>query len=108
MPQATNVITVTVDHDQATVALPGEHEAYSADKLTRSLTGLIDEGVSITVDLRQAAFVDSTVISVLLTAARDAEARGLGFTLQLGDETGWPVRRLLDVTGLATQLDVVG
>ena len=28
--------------------------------------------------------------------------------LQLGPETGWPVRRLLDVTGLATQLDVVG
>ena len=76
------------------VALTGEHEAYSADKLTRSLAGLIDEGISITVDLRQAAFVDSTVVSVLLVAARDAEARELGFMLQLGPETGWPVRRL--------------
>ena len=103
-----NVINVTVEQDQAVVALTGEHEAYSADKLTRSLAGLIGEGISITVDLRQAAFVDSTVVSVLLVAARDAEARELGFTLQLGPETGWPVRRLVDVTGLATQLDVVG
>ena len=103
-----NAITVTVEQDQAVVALAGEHEAYSADKLTRSLVGLIDEGVSITVDLRHAAFVDSTVVGVLLVAARDAEARELGFKLLLGPETGWPVRRLLDVTGLATQLDVVG
>ena len=90
------------------ITVTAEHEAYSADKLTRNLAELIDEGVSITIDLRQAAFVDSTVISVLLVAARDAEARELGFTLQLGPETGWPVRRLVDVTGLATQLDVVG
>ena len=103
-----NAINVTVEHDQAVVALTGEHEAYSADTLTRSLAGLIDEGISIMVDLRQAAFVDSTVVSVLLVAARDADARELGFTLQLGPETGWPVRRLVDVTGLATQLDVVG
>jgi anti-anti-sigma factor len=103
-----NAITVTVDHDQATLSLLGEHEAYSADKLTRSLAGLIDDGVAISVDLRQAAFVDSTVVGVLLVAARDAEARDLGFTLVLGPETGWPVRRLLDVTGLASQLDVVG
>ena len=103
-----NAITVNVDHDQATVALMGEHEAYSADKLTRSLADQIDEGVAITVDLRHASFVDSTVVGVLLVAARDAEARELGFTLVLGPETGWPVRRLLDVTGLASQLDVVG
>ena len=103
-----NIITSTIEHDHATVALAGEHEAYSADKLTRSLGGLIDEGVSVTVDLRHAAFVDSTVVGVLLVAARDAEARGLALTLALGPETGWPVRRLLDVTGLATQLDVAG
>ena len=103
-----NTITVNVDHDQATVALEGEHEAYSADKLTRSLAGLIDEGMSITVDLRHAAFVDSTVVGVLIVAARNTEARELEFMILLGRETGRPVRRLLEVTGLATQLDVVG
>ena len=29
-----NAINVTVEQDQAVVALTGEHEAYSADKLT--------------------------------------------------------------------------
>jgi anti-anti-sigma factor len=103
-----NAITVNVEHDRATVELTGEHEAYSADKLTSSLSSLIDEGMSVTVDLRHADFVDSTVVGVLLVAARDAEARELEFVILLGKETGWPVRRLLDVTGLATQLDVVG
>ena len=103
-----NAITTTVEHDHATVELTGEHEAYSAEKLARGLGGLIEEGVSVTVDLSRAAFVDSTVVGVLLVAARDAEARELALSLVLGPETGWPVRRLLDVTGLATQLRVVG
>lgn len=64
--------------------------------------------MSITVDLEHAAFVDSTVVGVLLVASRDADARELGFRIRMGDETGWPVRRLLEVTGLAAQLDVVG
>jgi len=103
-----NAITVNVEHDRAIVELTGEHEAYSADKLTRSLAGLIDEGMSVTVDLRHADFVDSTVVGVLLVASRNAELRELEFVILLGKETGWPVRRLLDITGLATQLDVVG
>jgi len=103
-----NTLTVNVDHDQATLSLAGEHEAYSADNLTRSLAGLVDQGMSITVDLRHALFVDSTVVGVLIVAARNAEARELEFTILLGRETGWPVRRLLAVTGLATQLDVIG
>jgi anti-anti-sigma regulatory factor len=64
--------------------------------------------VSVTVDLHRTAFIDSTVVGVLLVAARDAAARGLGLTLALGDGTGWPVRRLLDITGLAAELDVIG
>src|SRR4051794_11923535 len=64
-PLTVNTITVTVDHDHATVALTGEHEAYSADRLTRSLGGLLDEGVSVTVDLHRTAFIDSTVVGVL-------------------------------------------
>jgi anti-anti-sigma factor len=105
---STQPINVTVEQDQATIALVGEHEAYSADKLARSLTGLIDEGVSPTVDLRRATFVDSTLIGVLIAASRRAEAAGLQFRVRLGEETGWAVRRLLDITGLAAPLDVVG
>jgi anti-anti-sigma factor len=101
-------IAVTLAQDRATISLAGEHGAYSADKLARRLRGLIDEDVTVTLDLRHAEFIDSTVVGVLVAAARRAEEEGLSFTLALGEETGWPVRRLLEVTGLATQLQVVG
>jgi anti-anti-sigma factor len=100
-------ISVTVDDDRAMVVLSGEHEAYTADKLAGRFAGLLDEGVSIVVDLRTTTFVDSTVIGVLLAASRKAQRHGLGFVLLVGDETGWPVQRVLEVTGLVREFDVV-
>lgn len=101
-------LSVTVDADQATITLVGEHEAFSADKLARSLDGVLHEGMNVTVDLRQATFVDSTVVGVLLAASRRARQHGLAMRLLIGDETGWPVRRLFDVTGLRAEIDVLG
>jgi anti-sigma B factor antagonist len=105
---ASQGISVSVEKDRAFVRLDGEHEAYTADKLAKHVTALLSEGVPVTVDLRHASFIDSTVVGVLLSAHRRAADAGLDFTLLLGDETGWPVRRMLDVTGLRSQFDVVG
>jgi anti-anti-sigma factor len=105
---AAHTISVTVEQDRAVVALKGEHEAYTADKLARHLSALLTERIDVTVDLRQALFIDSTVVGVLMAANRNAQEAGLDFTIVIGDETGWPVRRLLEVTGLGTQLDIVG
>jgi anti-anti-sigma factor len=102
-----HTISVNVEQDRAVVALSGEHEAYTAEKLARQLSALLEEDVGVTVDLRQTAFIDSTVIGVLLAANRHAQEAGLCFVLRVGDETGWPVHRLLEVTGLGAQLDVV-
>jgi anti-anti-sigma factor len=102
-----HTISVNVEQDRAVVALSGEHEAYTAEKLARQLSALLEEDIGVTVDLRQTAFIDSTVIGVLLAANRHAQEAGLGFVLRVGDETGWPVHRLLEVTGLGAQLDVV-
>lgn len=107
-PMPTNELSVSLEGDQALVRLRGEHESYSADRLARRLDSLQIEGLSVAVDLTATDFVDSTVIGVLLAAHRHARARRLGFVLVLGERTGWPVRRLLDVTGLRSQFDVVG
>jgi anti-sigma B factor antagonist len=104
---AAHTISVNVEQDRAVVALNGEHEAYTADKLARHLSALLTERIDVTVDLRQALFIDSTVVGVLIAANKRAQEAGLDFTIVVGDETGWPVRRLLDVTGLGTQLDIV-
>jgi anti-anti-sigma factor len=103
----TQPISISVARDRAVVALSGEHEAYTADKLARHLAALLTEGVGVSVDLRRATFIDSTVIGVLTAAHRRAQAAELDFVLLIGDETGWPVRRLLEVTGLGTQLQIV-
>ena len=100
-------ISVNVEQDRAVVALSGEHEGYTADKLARQLSDLLDGGVDVTVDLREATFIDSTVVGVLIAAHRRAADAGLGFVLRVGGGTGWPVRRLLEVTGVGTQLEVV-
>ncbi|MFL5955617.1 MAG: STAS domain-containing protein [Gaiellaceae bacterium] len=105
---ASQGISVSVEQDRAIVRLDGEHEAYTADKLAKSLSALLAEAAPVTVDLRHAAFIDSTVLGVLLGARGRAAEAGLDFVLLLGDETGWPVRRILDVTGLRSQFDVVG
>jgi anti-anti-sigma factor len=92
--------------DQVVVELKGEHEAYTASKLERELSNLLDEGFGIVVDLSRASFIDSKTAGLLLAAHRRARANGTDFRVLLGHETGWPVRRLLDLTGLGTVLDV--
>jgi anti-sigma B factor antagonist len=103
---AAHGISVDVDQHRAVIRLEGEHEAYTADKLARNLSGLIDESLPVAVDLRQATFIDSTVVGVLLGAHRRAREAGLDFVLLVGEETGWPVHRLLEVTGLRSSFDV--
>jgi anti-anti-sigma factor len=92
--------------DRVVVELKGEHEAYTAQKLERQLNGLLDEGFGIIVDLQQASFIDSQTAGLLLAAHRRAAEKGTEFRVVLGDETGWAVRQLLDVTGLGDVLEI--
>jgi anti-anti-sigma factor len=91
--------------DQVVVELKGEHEAYMAGKLGRQLDALLDEGYGVVVDLRRTAFIDSQTAGVLLAACRRAQELGSTFRTVLGEDTGWAVRSLLDVTGLGDALD---
>jgi anti-sigma B factor antagonist len=100
--------TVTRRDDRAVVALRGEHEAMTAERLRSELVTLLDEKRAIEVDLTHATFIDSTTIGVLIDLHRRAEARGLSFSLKLGPETGWPVRRVLEVTRLGDVLSLSG
>jgi len=88
------------------VELRGEHEAYTATKLEQRLGDLVDAGYGIVIDLRKAQFIDSKTAGLFIAMHRRAEERGSEFRLLLGEETGWAVRRLLDVTGLGSILAV--
>src|SRR5207247_9219934 len=102
-------ISVTLaprDPPSAVVALVGEHDTYSAGRLDGELAVLLDEGRHIVVDLREAEFIDSSTLGVLLNAARDAEHAGRGFTLVLANRTYTQVHQLVDLTRLGSAFAV--
>jgi anti-anti-sigma factor len=96
-------ISVTIarrNRPAAVVALVGEHDPYSSQQLENELTVLLDEGLSIAVDLRDASFIDSTTLGVLLAGRTWAERAGLGFALVLPEEEYAQVNHILDLTQL--------
>ena len=92
----------------AVVALVGEHDAYSAERLESELTALLDEGLRIVVDLRDAEFIDSTTLSVLLGARLHAEQSSLGFALLLPDRQYTQVHQILELTRLGRTFAIFG
>jgi anti-anti-sigma factor len=98
-------ISVTLaprDPPAAVVALVGEHDAYSAERLEGELGVLLDEGRRVVVDLRDTEFIDSTTLAALLAARRVAEQASLGFTIVLPQRNYTQVNQLLDLTGLGS------
>ena len=91
----------------AVVALVGEHDAYSSERLENEFGVLLEEGRGIVVDLRDTSFIDSTTLSVLLGARRRAEQSSLGFVLTLPDEHT-QVHHILDLTGLGSSFAILG
>src|SRR6266699_3840790 len=103
-------ISVTLarrDPPAAVVSLVGEHDA-SAERLDNELAVLLEEGRRIVIDLRDAEFIDSTTLSVLLGARRRAEQSALGFALLLPDGSYTQVHQILDLTGLGPIFAIFG
>jgi anti-anti-sigma factor len=94
-------LSVTLQKPEAAVvSLAGEHDAFSSGQLENELAVLLDERLRIVVDLRDATFIDSQTLSVLLGARHRAEQGSLGFALVLARERYTQVHRLLDLTRL--------
>jgi anti-anti-sigma factor len=92
----------------AVVALVGEHDAYSAERLESELAALLEEGLRIVVDLREAEFIDSTTLSVLLGARLRAKRSSLGFALLLLDRQYTHVHQILELTRLGRTFAIFG
>jgi anti-sigma B factor antagonist len=102
-------ISVTLaprDPPAAVVALVGEHDAYSAQRLEGELGVLLEQRRRIVVDLSDTEFIDSTMLAALLTARRKAKGAGLGFTVVLPRSTYTQVNQLLDLTGLGSSFAI--
>ena len=92
----------------AVVALVGEHDAYSSERLRNELHVLLDEGQRVVVDLRDASFIDSTTLSALLGTKAEAEHRRLGFALVLSADDYTQIHQIFELTGLGSSFAIFG
>ncbi len=95
--------------DVLQVVVRGEHDIYTApglrDRLDEAL-GAAPAGVMI--DLSGATFLDSSILGALLEARRQAQEKGLGYVVCLGEKPEPGVQRILEITGLVPVFPVVG
>ena len=93
------------DSKVVVITLTGEHDLTTAPLLRERMEEAVGKGGGVLVDLSTAEFIDSSIIGVVLEGRRAAEERGVGFAAALeGGEDA--VRRVLEVTGLDTNLPV--
>jgi anti-sigma B factor antagonist len=99
----TLTVRVSSDGSARTIALAGELDMANASTLAAELERAETEGAtSITVDLRELEFIDSTGIAVLVSAHRrlnDGAER-----VRLVRSEALEVQRVMDVTGLDREL----
>jgi anti-sigma B factor antagonist len=93
------------DGGPTVLTITGEHDLNTAPDLRAKLEETIDAGEATVVDLSPATFVDSSILGVILDARRRADENGTGFAVVQTNGVD-AVSRVLDVTGLRTELPV--
>jgi anti-sigma B factor antagonist len=85
------------DGDTQVVQAAGDLDAASADRLRGAIDDVFAEGhASVVVDMSEISFIDSSGLSVLIHAYKQAADRDGTLTLRAPSD---PVIRLLDLTG---------
>ena len=88
------------------VALAGEHDLSSRDRLRDALNDALDAGLGVVVDLREAEFVDSVVAAVFLEARKKAKLGGFGLGIVLNEAHENAVRRMFELSQLTSVFSV--
>jgi anti-anti-sigma factor len=84
------------DPQGVVVVLKGELDLETAPELDRQLAGIdLAPGSRLVLDLRAVEFMDSTGLSSLIGAQRDADSNGHGLVLRRGSHQ---VQRLFELT----------
>ncbi len=97
---------IVVLHPRTGVAVAeftSEHDVSSKQAVRELLGRLVDEHELVVADISEAEFIDSSIISCLLSADKQSRIHGKRFRLQLG--TAPIVRRAIEITGALEILD---
>ncbi len=87
------------------VVLSGEHDLGTVPLVRDAFDSVATENKALVVDLSSTTFVDSSILGAVLDARRGAAEAGRGFAVACNGAAE-PVRRVLEVTGLADELPV--
>lgn len=85
------------------VTLTGEHDLGTVGAVREALERAQAEHDAVVVDLCGATFIDSSILGAILEGRRQAREQERGFAVAC-DNSSKPVRRVLEVTGLAREL----
>jgi anti-sigma B factor antagonist len=83
------------------VAVAGEVDIATVDRLRKRLSALAADGLPLVADLDQVSFIDATGLGALVGAAREAVAHGTSLHVICSRPQ---TRRLFRVTGLDRQI----
>jgi anti-sigma B factor antagonist len=87
------------------VVLSGEHDLGTVPSVKEALDAAGAANRAVLIDLCAATFVDSSILGAILEARRSADQDERGFAVACSGDAE-PVRRVLEVTGLADELPV--
>lgn len=87
------------------IELIGEHDLSTASMIAEWMAGIDDSARLIEIDLREAEFIDSTVVGTLVSL--EAALAQAGRELMIVSPAGSFPRRVLDVVGASLMLQVV-
>lgn len=102
-------LRIRSEAEERVLAIAGELDMANASTLTKELESL-EEGSgeeSLTIDMSELEFIDSTGIAVLVAAHRRANGSG-EVRLRFIRSRAIGVQRVMDVTGLEKELPFVG
>ena len=86
----------TVRAGRHTLALAGELDVDSANKLEEAVREVCASGTGLVIDLRKVTFMDSTGLRVLIVAGTLCEEKGHELRIIPGED----IQRILEMTGL--------
>lgn len=97
-----NLTVTTSEVDPTRVVAEGQIDSHTSAALAEALSRM-DPDTSVSVDLSAVTFVDSAGLRVIIRAHRRQASGGGDLWLVKPSE---PVKRLLDITGLTTELRI--
>ena len=94
-------IQIDRDGDHAVIVISGELDLRTRDQLSAAATRTLHDATTVIADLSRVTFVDSSGLSALVGARREAERLQRAFLIR---SAHGPVARMLEISGLGRWL----